>query len=638
MDFLGDYTLHTYLHLRQTGTARNSTMLPFQEVQSIFAHMLKAIAHCHAHHVCHRDIKFKNAMINSDGRVTMVDFGLAVHVAPGQELHDSCGTVPFAAPEVLICSPSKGYDGTAADIWSLAICLIEMLCGLGTVESIVGLTQDDVSNFEHIASQCLLLCTEYVHQLVLSYAGKDVQGVHRDSLTKVMRCVFLENSKTRMTVREIGSLEAFSAQTGPLPKPVSRRHEDSVRADEDARSHSTGHQVDGEADSLALRFEDVKAAVIEEVQNVQVIDVHTHLLPPSHGKLMLWGIDELLTYHYLVSEYFMVGVITTLQKLGLGDLSDLKGIRAWFAAQDLDEHVDRVFRLARVRYAVMTNIPYVEDEAQHWRVATPKPVTPRLRTALRIDSFLKGDWASVSQALKADGLEETLEGAKQYLRKWAQIYKPEYMMASTPHDWRYPEPAAAASMKPLVRAFAGFGASELLEQVVAPVCEELSLPIALKLGAWRGMSPELNPCCGGDGVASADIASLQALCAKFPRVKFLATVLSRANQHEVTVVAQKTRNLHLYGCWWYCNNPSIIEELTKMRVELLGTAFTAQHSDCRVLEQMLYKWEHSREVIGQALGPYYERLVRRGWRLTRGELRRDVQLLLAGSYEAFMAR
>ncbi|CAE8697570.1 unnamed protein product [Polarella glacialis] len=391
------------------------------------------------------------------------------------------------------------------------------------------------------------------------------------------------------------------------------------------------------ADSDVLTVEDVKAAVIEEVQNVQVIDVHTHLLPPSHGKLMLWGIDELLTYHYLVSEYFMVapaemthkvffalskeqqadhvwqglfidrtpiseacqGVITTLQKLGLGDLSasrDLKGIRAWFAAQDLDEHVDRVFRLARVRYAVMTNIPYVEDEAQHWRVATPKPVTPRLRTALRIDSFLKGDWASVSQALKAEGLEETLDGAKQYLRKWAQIYKPEYMMASTPHDWRYPEPAAAASMKPLVRAFAGFGASELLEQVVAPVCEELSLPIALKLGAWRGMSPELNPCCGGDGVASADIASLQALCAKFPRVKFLATVLSRANQHEVTVVAQKTRNLHLYGCWWYCNNPSIIEELTKMRVELLGTAFTAQHSDCRVLEQMLYKWEHSREA------------------------------------------
>eukprot|EP00931_Biecheleriopsis_adriatica_P051174 TRINITY_DN29655_c0_g2_i1.p1 TRINITY_DN29655_c0_g2~~TRINITY_DN29655_c0_g2_i1.p1 ORF type:complete len:456 (+),score=104.53 TRINITY_DN29655_c0_g2_i1:39-1370(+) len=428
-----------------------------------------------------------------------------------------------------------------------------------------------------------------------------------------------------------------------------------------------------------LTADTVAAAVQAEVQNVEVIDVHTHLLPASHGKLMLWGIDELLTYHYLVSEYFMVapaevthesffalsksgqadlvwqglfierspiseacqGVVTTLQKLGLGQLleaRDLAGIRAWFASQDVDEHVEKVFKLAKVRYAVMTNIPYVEEEAQHWRVSPPKPVPHRFRTALRIDSFLKGDWTSICKALRSEGLEETLDGAKEYLRKWAGILKPEYMMASTPHDWRYPEPEAAASMKPLVKAFAGFGAAELLEKVVAPTCEELSLPIAMKLGAWRGMSPELDPCCGGDGVASADISSLQALCARFPKVKFLVTVLSRANQHEVTVVCQKTRNLHLYGCWWYCNNPSIIEELTKMRLELLGTAFTAQHSDCRVLEQLLYKWDHSREVIAGALAPYYQRLVRRGWRLTRDELRRDVQLLLAGSYEAFMAR
>lgn len=44
--------------------------------------------------------RFKNMMIDANSRVTMVDFGLAVQVAPGQELHDSCGTVPFAAPEV----------------------------------------------------------------------------------------------------------------------------------------------------------------------------------------------------------------------------------------------------------------------------------------------------------------------------------------------------------------------------------------------------------------------------------------------------------------------------------------------------------------------------------------------------------
>lgn len=37
---------------------------------------------------------------------------------------------------------------------------------------------------------------------------------------------------------------------------------------------------------------------------MEVVDLHTHLFPPSHGALMLWGVDELLTYHYLIAEYF----------------------------------------------------------------------------------------------------------------------------------------------------------------------------------------------------------------------------------------------------------------------------------------------------------------------------------------------
>eukprot|EP00930_Biecheleria_cincta_P039112 TRINITY_DN26903_c0_g1_i1.p1 TRINITY_DN26903_c0_g1~~TRINITY_DN26903_c0_g1_i1.p1 ORF type:complete len:1482 (-),score=245.16 TRINITY_DN26903_c0_g1_i1:147-4532(-) len=231
MEFLGEYTLHTYLHLRQTGSARNVVMLPLQEVQGIFGDMLKAIWHCHLHHVCHRDIKFRNAMLDANSRVTMVDFGLSVHVAPGQELHDSCGTVPFSAPEVMTCSLSKGYDGTAADVWSLVVCVVELLCGLGTVESMIGLSPEDESNVDHIANQCLLLSTEYVHQLVLSYAGKDVQGMHRSDLVKVMRGVFREHARSRMTVADIGALDAFSAKAGPLPKANKRRE-----ADEDGSS------------------------------------------------------------------------------------------------------------------------------------------------------------------------------------------------------------------------------------------------------------------------------------------------------------------------------------------------------------------------------------------------------------------
>ena len=51
---------------------------------------------------------------------------------------------------------------------------------------------------------------------------------------------------------------------------------------------------------------EVTAAVRKAVAETAVTDVHTHLFPPSHGDLLLWGADEILTYHYLVAELFTV--------------------------------------------------------------------------------------------------------------------------------------------------------------------------------------------------------------------------------------------------------------------------------------------------------------------------------------------
>ena len=64
-------------------------------------------------------------------------------------------------------------------------------------------------------------------------------------------------------------------------------------------------------DSHLLNFkigktdEIIREVVFSEVASVMAIDLHTHLLPPSHGALCLWGIDELLTYVCLVFVYKM---------------------------------------------------------------------------------------------------------------------------------------------------------------------------------------------------------------------------------------------------------------------------------------------------------------------------------------------
>ena len=49
---------------------------------------------------------------------------------------------------------------------------------------------------------------------------------------------------------------------------------------------------------------ELRRQVTDVVQRTPVIDVHTHLFAPQFRDLNLSGIDELLTYHYLIAETF----------------------------------------------------------------------------------------------------------------------------------------------------------------------------------------------------------------------------------------------------------------------------------------------------------------------------------------------
>merc|ERR1719473_1903460 len=101
--------------------------------------MVKAIAFCHTHGVAHRDIKLENVLLNAEGAIKVIDFGLAhvYHTAadgtPDRSvpLHEQCGSKSYAAPEVMAASRAagRGYDGYAADVWSLAVSLFAMLAG-----------------------------------------------------------------------------------------------------------------------------------------------------------------------------------------------------------------------------------------------------------------------------------------------------------------------------------------------------------------------------------------------------------------------------------------------------------------------------------------------------------------------------
>ncbi|RME91163.1 MAG: glucuronate isomerase [Verrucomicrobia bacterium] len=397
------------------------------------------------------------------------------------------------------------------------------------------------------------------------------------------------------------------------------------------------------------------------VKNTPVIDIHTHLYAPAFGNLLLWGIDELLVYHYLVAEGLRCatipydrfwqlskseqaeiiwkelfqerspiseacrGVLTVLHRLGLDAKErDLPALRDWFNQWSPGAYVDHCMELAGVRTLYMTNSPFDEEERPIWEAGFEPD--ERFRTALRIDPLLT-DWPKTALRLidwgynVGEGISApTLSEVRRFLRDWTTRMNARYLMVSLPPDFRYPAHTEAA---------------ELIEGAVLPHCRDHGLPFALMLGVKRAVNPRLR--LAGDGVGRSDLQSLQNLCAAFPENKFLVTVLSRENQHELAVLARKFRNLHPFGCWWFTNIPHLIEDITRMRIELLGLSFTAQHSDARVLDQIIYKWDHTRQVLIKVLYDKYADLVASGWEPTATEIERDVHELLGGAFERFCA-
>jgi hypothetical protein len=174
----------------------------------------------------------------------------------------------------------------------------------------------------------------------------------------------------------------------------------------------------------------------------------------------------------------------------------------------------------------------------------------------------------------------------------------------------------------------------LIKEVVLPTAREHDLPLALMIGVRRGVNPALK--VAGDGVGRADVKSVERICVQNPDLRFLATFLSRENQHELCVAARKFSNLMPFGCWWFLNNPSIVAEITTERLELLGTSFIPQHSDARVLEQLIYKWQHSRKVISDCLYNSYEQLESAGRVVTRAEIERDVTRMFLGNFREWV--
>lgn len=406
----------------------------------------------------------------------------------------------------------------------------------------------------------------------------------------------------------------------------------------------------------------LRAAVERIVAATPVTDIHTHLYAPVFGDLLLYGIDELLTYHYLIAEVLRVapvspaafyamdkpaqadliwrelflerapiseacrGVLTALGRLGLDtSVRDLAAYRDHFAHCDLGVHIDHVFERAGMTQCIMTNDPFDASERPVWEAQADRD--PRFLAALRIDPLLN-DYANASKTLRALGYDAAadLDAAsaaevRRFLTDWAAKIDARYMAVSLPPEFAYGD---------------GSLRSRVLDECVLPAARDRGIPFAMMIGVTRQVNPALR--LAGDSVGPAGVAAVERICAANPDNRFLCTMLAREDQHALCVTARKFPNLLIFGCWWFLNNPSLIEEMTRMRIELLGLSIVPQHSDARVLEQVIYKWEHSRAVIAKVLADKFADLANTGWTVSEAEIQRDAARLLGGTFWDFVAK
>ena len=127
---------HSYLAMHfvdgislETRLQQQGGPLPLDEVHNISWDVLSALDYAHAHGVVHRDVKPSNILIDTTGRVFLMDFGIALAMTEERRVTrtgTAIGTPDYMSPEQIL--RPKQVD-SRSDIYSFGCVLYAMLTG-----------------------------------------------------------------------------------------------------------------------------------------------------------------------------------------------------------------------------------------------------------------------------------------------------------------------------------------------------------------------------------------------------------------------------------------------------------------------------------------------------------------------------
>lgn len=117
MEYIEGVSLEQYIY-NEVG------LIPEEKALPMFLEILDTVAYIHHQNVLHLDIKSSNIMIQPDGKIKLIDLGIAAKMSDASN-STGFGTPAYMPPE----QSSKGICGRYTDIFALGILLFEMLTG-----------------------------------------------------------------------------------------------------------------------------------------------------------------------------------------------------------------------------------------------------------------------------------------------------------------------------------------------------------------------------------------------------------------------------------------------------------------------------------------------------------------------------
>jgi glucuronate isomerase len=398
---------------------------------------------------------------------------------------------------------------------------------------------------------------------------------------------------------------------------------------------------------MILSSDNISNKLLNIINSTPIFDLHTHLFPPKHEGYFLLGFKNLLNYHYLIAELLTAANIdastfysyndekkasliwkelfekrTPVSEACAGVLSILKELNIEIKNKSFlsicDEYDKKIqsdkniLKLSNVSSLVMTNNPFDLDE---WSLFNTNDWDKKIYLAsLRLDDLI----LDYEEALKKakDQTSNQKNTIVTYLEKCYSLSNPVY---------------AAVSLN--LETFHTIFEDSFWKDILVWL-ENKNLPLSLMLGVKRAVNKDFG--LAGDGIGDINLKELSNLCNSFPKNKFLVTCLSLNDQHELTVLARKHPNLRIFGFWWFMNQPTIIKQILKMRIDMLGFSFIPQHSDARVSDQLIYKWNHFKKILHPILLEYYQELLDKNFPISENILQRDIDNLLSGNAKKYL--